>query len=110
MVKDMQDVLMQSDGNSEDRPSHGGALAAVVEGDEDDDADGGQAEVNKKGWMKGQSIALSGFLGHHMRPSGSINHPPRVMLQDALNGRFLLDGVPVAVKVRVTVRCRSPSH
>ena len=65
MVKDMQDVLMQSSDGGDDgllqqqlpphRPSHGGVhLDAVVEGDEDDDDVGGQAEVSASPctWMQ----------------------------------------------------------
>ena len=52
MVKDMQDVLMQSgddnkgqEGADGQRPSQGGGLASMVEGDEDDDGGDGFQEV-----------------------------------------------------------------
>ena len=69
MVKDMQEVLMLSGGDAENqdladgrqRPSQGGILAAVVEGDEDDESGDGFQEVclewNKHTLIPGKGIS-----------------------------------------------------
>lgn len=94
MVKDMQDVLMQSGGDGENqdmadgrqRPSQGGALPAVVEGDEDDDMGDGFQEVIPEHMS---DVAWPWLIVSSLDTS-----------QAALNGRFVLNGEEVPLAVR----------